>query len=95
MDAHEALAELVLQRLQRFLDQVLAARVVHDDVFFLGLQVMHVLDRDQAQAAAHARAQVRALARCARAATWPRPAAKVRTRSSAAASRSGRTGLTR
>src|SRR5690606_24783216 len=62
VDTQEAFAELLLQRLERFLDQVLAAGVVHDHVLFLGLQVVDVLDRDQAQAAAQARAQVGALA---------------------------------
>src|SRR5688572_7909269 len=45
VDAHEAFAELLFQRLERLLDQVLAARVVHDHVLFLGLQVVDVLDR--------------------------------------------------
>src|SRR3546814_1242504 len=61
VDAHEAFAELLFQRLERFLDQVLAAGVVHHHVLLLGLQVVDVLDRDQAQAAAQARAQVGAL----------------------------------
>ena len=42
VDAHEAVAELGLQRLQRFLNQVLAARVVHDHVFLVSLQVMDI-----------------------------------------------------
>ena len=58
MDAHEAIAELFLQRLQWFLDQVLAAGMVHDHVFFLGLQVVHLLDRDHPQAAAQASTQL-------------------------------------
>src|SRR3546814_2500403 len=61
VDAHEAFAELLFQRLERFLDQVLAAGVVHHHVLLLGLKVVDVLDRDQAQAAAQARAQVGAL----------------------------------
>src|SRR5690606_1681623 len=36
VDAHEQVAELLLQRLQRLLDQVLAAGVVHDHVLLLG-----------------------------------------------------------
>ena len=60
VDAHEAVRELDLQRLQRFLDQVLAARMVHDDVLLLGLQVAHVVDGDQSQGPADPCAQVRA-----------------------------------
>ena len=63
MDAHEALAEFVFQRLQRFLDQHLAAGVMHDHVFVLGQQVVDFDDRNQHQVAAHARAQVAAFAR--------------------------------
>src|SRR3546814_14680077 len=63
--SHEAFAELLFQRLERFLDQVLAAGVVHHHVLLLGLQVVDVLDRDQAQAAAQARALIQA--------TTPRP----------------------
>src|SRR5690606_8331793 len=37
VDTHEAVAELFFQRLQRFLDQVLAVRVVHDHVLLFGL----------------------------------------------------------
>ena len=55
VDADEAFAELGLQRLERFLDEVLALGVVDHDVFFLGVQVAHVIDRDQPQAAAFER----------------------------------------
>src|SRR3546814_9200957 len=51
----------LFRSLERFLDQVLAAGVVHHHVLLLGLQVVDVLDRDQAQAAAQARSQVGAL----------------------------------
>src|SRR3546814_4743585 len=51
----------LFRSLERFLDQVLAAGGVHHHVLLLGLQVVDVLDRDQAQAAAQARAQVGAL----------------------------------
>src|SRR5690606_15294904 len=60
VDAQEHVAELLFQRLQRFLDQVLAARVVDDGVLLLGLQVVDLFQRDQPQVAAHARAQVAA-----------------------------------
>ena len=56
LDAHEAFSEFLFQRFQRFLDQVLAARVVHHHVLLLGLEVMHGAHRDQPQRAAHARA---------------------------------------
>src|SRR5690606_25385492 len=58
VDAHETVAELLLQRLQRLLDQVLATGVADYHVLLLGLQEVHVLQRDQPEAAAHARAQV-------------------------------------
>src|SRR5690606_39359366 len=58
VDPYEALAEFILQRFQRLLDQVFAVCMVDDDVLFLGLQVVHVVQRDQPQAAAQARAQV-------------------------------------
>ncbi len=57
MDADEAAGELFFQRLQRFLDQVLAARVVHHHVLLFGLQVVDVVQRNQPQAAAQACAQ--------------------------------------
>ncbi len=58
VDAHEAAVEFLFQRLQRFLDQILAAGVVDHHVLLLGLEVMHFLDRNQPQAAAHPRAQM-------------------------------------
>ena len=56
MDAHEALAEFLLERGQRLLDQHFALGVMHDDVLVLGEQVIDITDRDQHEAAAHARA---------------------------------------
>ena len=50
--AHEALAELLLEPGQRFLDQVLARRGAHRHVLELGLEVDHVRDRDQVDLAA-------------------------------------------
>jgi len=60
MNAQEPLAEFGLQRLQRVLDQIVAARVVHHDILFFGLKVANVLHGNQPQTAAQARAQMAA-----------------------------------
>ena len=49
VDADEAVAEFVFERLERFLDQVLTAGVVHHHVFLFRMQVADVFDGDQAQ----------------------------------------------
>ena len=46
VDAHEAVAELLFELRQRFLDQHLAPGVVDDDVFVFGKQVIDVADGD-------------------------------------------------
>jgi hypothetical protein len=47
--AHERCAELALEQPQGILDQVLAAQVPHGGVFLVGEEVLHLLQRDQAQ----------------------------------------------
>ena len=60
VDAHEAFGEFMLQRFKRFLNEVFATCVVHDNVFLFGLQIADVFDGDQAQAAAQAGAEMAA-----------------------------------
>ena len=52
--AHEASRELLLERLQRFLDQLLAAGVPQRRVLLLGDEAEDVLDRDQLELVARA-----------------------------------------
>ena len=52
VDAHEAVAELVLEPGQRFLEQVLALRRADRDVLELGLEVDDLVDRHQHDARA-------------------------------------------
>ena len=51
VDAHEQVAEFVFQGLEWFVDQHIAAGVVHRHVFLVGLEVAHFLHRHQLQAA--------------------------------------------
>ncbi|MCY1432833.1 hypothetical protein D9M71_488410 [compost metagenome] len=52
MDAHEALAELVLQRLQRLVQQHLAASVTQGHVLVVGDEEDHLFQRNQLDALA-------------------------------------------
>ena len=63
MDANKALGKLGFQRLQRLFDQIFAARVVHDHIFFIGLHEADIVNRDHPQTATQARAQLAACAR--------------------------------
>ena len=49
MDAHEGRAELLLERPQRVLDEILALQVPHGRVLLVGEEELHLLDRNQAQ----------------------------------------------
>src|SRR5205807_3844908 len=60
VDAHERRAELVLERAQRVLDQVLALHMPHRRVLLLGEEELHVLDRNEPQAVAMPSRDVRA-----------------------------------
>ena len=62
VDAHEQVAEFVFQGLERFVDQHVAAGMVHRHVFLVGLEVAHFLHRHQLQAAVGAGAEVAAAA---------------------------------
>src|SRR5690606_9556706 len=58
MNAREQAAELLFQRLQRILDQHLAAGMPDGDVFLVGAEIVDVVDIDEAQRVAHARADL-------------------------------------
>src|SRR6478735_720509 len=62
VDAHEVVAELVFEALERVLDENLPLGVVDYDIFVLCLQVEDVLHRHEYEIAAHACADMTALA---------------------------------
>ena len=58
MDAQEVGRELLGQRLERFIDQALAAFVAHGHVFLIGIEIINVLQRNQLERFAQARADL-------------------------------------
>ena len=58
MRAHEVARELFLELFQRLVEQILAARMPHGDVFLVRFEVANVLHRNQLQLVAHAHGHV-------------------------------------
>ena len=58
VDAHEVGTELLFERPQRILDEILALDVPHRRVLLLGEKILHVLDRNEPQPFAMARGDV-------------------------------------
>ena len=72
MDAHEALAELVLQRLQRLVQQHFATFVAQGHVLVVGDEEDHLLQRNQLDTLAGARADMAARASAVAGHGWAR-----------------------
>lgn len=56
MDAYEVWCELFGERLERFVDEALAALVPHSDVFLIGQEVIDIGDRNEFELLPKARA---------------------------------------
>src|SRR6187455_1990400 len=58
MDAHEVRREFLRERLERLVDQALAAAMLHRHVLLIGDEIVDVCDRNETQLLAEARADL-------------------------------------